>query len=295
MTTSDVWPVLRVEDWTPTRETVHLWTQIVGKLRMALSPRINHWWGSTLYVTARGLTTSVMPVEHGGLEVQFDFVDHECRLLHTDGRSLAVELRPRSVADFYTAFTAALTELGVRAPIHPVPVELPEVIPFPDDDVHASYDGPAIRAFWLSLVAAQHVLGEFRAGFRGKASPVHFFWGAFDLATTRFSGRPAPLHPGGVPNCPDSVMHEAYNAELSSAGFWPGGGAEGGFYSYTYPEPPGFRDVVIDVPGARFDEQLGEFVLPYEDVRTAADPASALLGFLEQTFQAGAEHGNWPR
>ncbi|MGV9712427.1 DUF5996 family protein [Gordonia sp. NPDC003424] len=288
------WPALTVDSWTDTRDTVHMWTQIVGKLRLALGPNINHWWGITLYVDARGLTTSLMPVDDGGLEVRFDFVTHELVMQHTDGRSRSIQLGPRSVADFYREFRADLDALGVHATIYPVPVELPEVIPFADDEVHHSYDPVAVHTFWQQLVVISEVFTEFRARFTGKVSPVHFFWGSFDLAVTRFSGRSAPQHPGGVPNCPDFVMHEAYDAELASAGFWCGGGAEGAFYSYAYPVPDGFSTTPIEVSGARYDEQLGEFVLPYEAARTSADPTATALGFLEQTYRAAADAGGWP-
>ncbi|MFW0796294.1 DUF5996 family protein [Gordonia sp. CPCC 205515] len=288
------WPALTVDSWTDTRETLHMWTQIVGKVRMALSPHVNHWWGTTLYVDARGLTTGLMPVDDGGLEIRFDFIAHELILQHTDGRARSIQLGPRSVADFYRDVRADLDALGVHVQIYPVPVELPEVIPFADDETHHSYDPQAVHTFWQQLVVITEVFSEFRARFTGKVSPSHFFWGAFDLAVTRFSGRAAPQHPGGVPNCPDSVMHEAYDSELSSAGFWCGGGEEGAFYSYAYPEPDGFRSTPITVSGARYDEQLGEFILPYETARTSSNPAATVLDFLEQTYRAAADTGGWP-
>lgn len=292
--TDTPWPALPVADWQPTRDTLQLWTQMVGKLRLELTPLVNHWWNVPLYVDARGLTTSLMPVGTAGLEARFDFFAHDLVLLHTDGAERRLPLRSGTIAGFYGAFTGALQELGVQVDLDPMPVELPEVIPFDRDDRPADYDPVAAHRFWISLVSASRVLTRFRAQFTGKASPVHFFWGAFDLATTRFSGRSAPLHPGGVPNCPDRVMHEAYNAELSSAGYWPGGAAEGAFYSYTYPEPRGFRERDLGVDGAYYDEQLGEFVLPYERVRSAPDPDGLLLHFLEASYACGAETGSWP-
>ncbi|WP_312677283.1 DUF5996 family protein [Microbacterium sp.] len=288
------WPALPVAAWQDTRDTLQLWTQIVGKLRMALAPHLNHWWHVPLYVDARGLTTGLMPAGAHGLEVRFDFVARELVFARTDGVTRAMALRPRSVADFYREFVAVLAELEVPARIRPVPVELPEVIPFDEDETHASYDADAAARFWRSLVTIAPIMARFRGEWEGKSSPVHFFWGAFDLATSRFSGRPAPRHPGGVPNCPDWVMHEAYDAEVSSAGYWPGGADEGAFYSYAYPEPAGFRDRDLGVPGAFFDAGLGEFLLPYRTVREADDPDGLLLAFLRATFRAGAETGGWP-
>lgn len=288
------WPALPVADWAPTRDTVQLWTQMVGKLRLALTPLVNHWWNVPLYVDGRGLTTSLMPAGAAGLEVRFDFVAHRLQLLHTDGRERGIALRAGTIAEFYADFIGALRELDIDVDLYAVPVELPEVVPFERDHRPAAYDPAAAHRFWVSLVSATRVLGRFRSGFTGKASPVHFFWGAFDLATTRFSGRAAPTHPGGVPNCPDRVMHEAYDAELSSAGYWPGGADEGAFYSYTYPEPHGYRERDPGVEGAYYDEALGEFILPYQLVRTAADPDATLLRFLEATYVAAAETAHWP-
>lgn len=288
------WPSLPVASWQDTRDTLQLWTQMVGKLRLELTPFENHWWNVPLYVDARGLTTSLMPCGAHGLEVRFDFVAHDLVFERTDGERRTIALRPRTVADFYAAFVRTLEGLDVPARIHPVPVELAVAIPFSDDQTHGAYDGEAVRRFWRSLVTVAGVLSQFRAEWSGKASPVHFFWGAFDLATSRFSGGPAPRHPGGVPNCPDWVMHAAYDAEVSSAGYWPGGADEGVFYSYTYPEPAGFRDRDLEVPAARFDADLGEFVLPYRDVREADDPRELLLSFLRASFRAGSETGGWP-
>lgn len=289
-----LWPALPLSEWSGTRDTLHLWTQIVGKVRLALTPPVNHWWNVPLYVDARGLTTSLMPAGGGGLEIRFDFFAHELLLLHTDGREVGIPLQPGTIAEFYAEVTNALALLDADVDLYACPVELPDVVPFAQDRRPAPYDPDAAHRFWVSLVSASRVLGRFRAQYSGKASPVHFFWGAFDLATSRFSGRPAPQHPGGVPNCPDRVMHEAYNAEVSSAGYWPGGGAEGAFYSYTYPEPPGFRDADPGVAGAYFDTALGEFVLPYELVRSSDDPDATVLTFLEATYRAGARAGRWP-
>jgi hypothetical protein len=288
------WPALPLAQWQDTRDTLHLWTQVVGKVRLALAPAANHWWHVPLYVDARGLTTSLMPYRGRGLEVVFDLTSHELQLLTTLGERRRMSLEPRSVADFTAEFRSHLRELDVDAPIHPVPVEVTEAIPFDEDTQHASYDPDAVHRFWTSLVSAHRVLSRFRGGFRGKASPVHFFWGAFDLAVTRFSGRPAPRHPGGVPNCPDGVMVEAYSDEVSSCGYWPGGAAEGAFYAYAYPEPPGYRTSPVSPPTATFDEALGEFVLPYADVRQAADPDAHLLDFLTSTHAAAAGTGSWP-
>ena len=288
------WPALPVADWQDTRDTLHLWSQVVGKTALALAPPLNHWWGITLRVTGSGLATPLLPVGGRGLEVAFDLVDHELRLSTTDGRRRTMRLEPRSVADFYAEYRRHLDDLGVEVEIHPVPVELPEVVPFAEDTVHASYDAAAVGRFWESLVSATAVLAQFRAEFRGKASPVHFFWGAFDLAVTRFSGRPAPQHPGGVPNCPDRVMHLAYDAELASCGYWPGGRAEGAFYAYAYPEPDGYRDATLTTPDAAFDPVLGELVLPYASVRAAVDPAATLLGFLRETHALAAGLAGWP-
>jgi len=288
------WPALPLEQWQDTRDTLHLWTQVVGKVRLALAPAANHWWHVPLYVDARGLTTSLMPYRGRGLEVVLDLTAHELQLLTTLGERRRMSLEPRSVADFTAEFRSHLRALDVEVPIHPVPVEVAEAIPFDQDTEHASYDPDAVHRFWTSLVSAHRVLSRFRGEFRGKASPVHFFWGAFDLAVTRFSGRPAPRHPGGVPHCPDPVMVEAYSEEVSSCGYWPGGAAEGAFYAYAYPEPPGYRTSPVSPGTATFDEALGEFVLPYADVRQAADPDAHLLEFLRSTHAAAAGTAGWP-
>jgi hypothetical protein len=271
-----------------------MWAQIVGKTRLELEPRSNHWWNSTLYVNARGLTTSLMPYRGGGAEIEFDFAAHQLLISTTSGASRRMALAPRTVADFYAEFRSHLDSLGIDVTINIVPNEVADAIPFDIDDTHNAYDADAVQRFWLSLVDAHRVLSRFRAGFRGKASPVHFFWGSFDLAVTRFSGRSAPPHPGGVPNCPDWVMVEAYSDELSSCGYWPGGASEGVFYSYSYPEPATFGAEKVTPAAAYFDQQLGEFVLPYAAVRTAANPDEYLLEFLESTFRAASDSLGWP-
>ncbi|MET0899576.1 MAG: DUF5996 family protein [Mycobacterium sp.] len=288
------WPTLVVADWQDTRDTVHLWTQIVGKVRMATSPHINHWWHVPLYVDARGLTTSLMPHGSRGFEISFDFIEHRLHIRVTDGSSRSMALEPRSVADFYAEFRTHLEALGVPVAISASPVEVVEATPFAEDTAHASYDARAMTDFWTSLVSADRVFNQFRSDFRGKVSPVHFFWGAFDLAVTRFSGRPATPHPGGVPNCPDWVMTEAYSDEVSSAGYWPGGADEGVFYSYAYPQPEGFEAAAITPAEAYFDSALGEFVLPYRSVRTAANPDALLREFLDSTAHTAQELASWP-
>jgi hypothetical protein len=289
------WPELTLSMWEDTRDTLHLWTQIVGKVRLALEPLVNHWWQVPLYVSARGLTTSLMHAGGRGVEIEFDFIDHVLSMRTSDGHVRTIALEPRSVADFYEATMAALTGLGVPVSILGRPVELSEAIPFVDDDQHRSYDPAAAQRFWLALLQAHRVMSKFRARFVGKASPVHFFWGAADLAASRFSGRPAPKHPGGIPNCADWVMQMAYSHEVSSCGFWPGGSAEGSFYSYAYPVPDGFAEWPVEPDAASYDTSLGEFVLPYEAVRTAEDPDALLLAFCQTTYEAAAELAGWDR
>jgi hypothetical protein len=291
------WPELTLASWEDTRDTLHRWTQVVGKVRMALEPMMNQWWQVTLYVSARGLTTSEMSAGGRGVEMEFDFIDHVLRITTSDGAVRELPLEPDlSVARFYRATMAALNDLGVQVHIFPRPVELPVAIPFAEDEEHRTYDAEAAQRFWLAQVQAHRVLQEFRAGFIGKASPVHFFWGGNDLAVTRFSGRPAPRHPGGsVPNCPDWVMEIAYSHEVSSCGFWPGGSEEGSFYSYAYPEPEGFRQWPVKPEAAFYDETFGDFVLPYAAVRTAEDPDAMVLSFLQSTYEAAAELGRWDR
>jgi hypothetical protein len=295
--TPGAWPALPVADWQDTRDTLHLWTQVVGKVRMARTPLVNHWWNVTLYVTDRGLTTGLMP---GGpaqaFQIDFDFLAHRLDIARVDGERRQVALEPRSVADFHAEVMARLDELEVATRIWPIPVEIPgAVVPFPDDHDHASYDAAAVERLWHALVDIDRVFHRFRAGFVGKASPVHFFWGGFDHAVTRFSGRTAPPHPGGAPNCGPHVMHEAYSHEVSSCGFWPGGSAEGTFYSYAYPEPDGFAAWDRLPKGASYSAELGEFVLPYEAVRTAADPDALLAEFLQTTYEAAADLAGWDR
>lgn len=289
------WPSLPVAEWEATRDTLHMWSQVVGKVRMALAPPANHWWHTTLYLSPRGLTTSLIPYGRGGFEMEFDFRRHQLTLETSEGEARAVALEPKPVAQFHAETMEALRELGIAVEILPRPVEVVTAIPFPEDYEHAAYDADAAQRFWRLLLQANRVLSGFRGRFTGKVSPVHFFWGAFDLAVTRFSGRSAPTHPGGAPNCAAWVMEEAYSQEVSSAGYWPGGDGEGLFYSYAYPEPDGFADFPIRPDGAFYSKELREFVLPYESVRTADDPDRALLEFLESSYEAAAELAGWDR
>jgi Family of unknown function (DUF5996) len=290
------WPQLRVADWTTTRDTLHMWTQIVGKIRLARAPLVNHWWQVTLYVSPRGLTTSAIPYESGVFDIEFDFVDHRLHVRSSDGNARHVALEAKPVADFYAEPMDALDELGIDVHIQARPNEVDPAIPFADDRQHSSYDAQAAHLFWRQLVAADRVMHEFRTYFAGKVSPVHFFWGAMDLACTRFSGRSAPPHPGGgIPNCPDWVMREGYSHELASCGFWPGGGAEGAFYAYAYPEPAGFPDHPVGPAATSYSRELDEFLLPYEVVAGAADPDGVLMEFLQSTYAAAAELGGWDR
>ncbi|MCU1429281.1 MAG: hypothetical protein JWL83_3281 [Actinomycetia bacterium] len=289
------WPDLTLSTWDDTRVTVHMWTQVVGKVRLALEPWVNHWWQVTLYVSARGLTTSLMHSPKRNIEMEFDFVDHLLVLHATDGEKRTVALEPRSVASFYEATMSALDDLGVRVPMLARPVEVEVAIPFAQDVEHHAYDADAVHRFWLGMVEMDRVLKEFRGRFIGKASPVHFFWGGFDMATTRFSGRTAPPHPGGAPNCADWVMREAYSHEVSSCGFWPGGSEEGSFYAYAYPEPEGFAEWPVVPDAAFYDHDLREFILPYRAVRTADDPDATLLAFLQSSYEAAAERAHWDR
>lgn len=292
-----VWPRIPVVDWVDSRDTLHLYAQIVGKVRMTNEPATNHWWNVPLYTTARGLTTSPMPHPTGPtFQIDFDFIDHRLVVSTVTGEVRTLDLVPRSVADFYAAVMGMLDDLGVGAEIWTMPVEIPDAIPFTDDAVHASYDADAVQRFWLALVEIDRVVKIFATRFVGKASPSHFFWGAIDHAYTRFSGRTAPPHPGGAPNCGPHVMWEAYSHEVSSCGYWPGGpGDEGTFYAYAYPDPPGYRDAAVGPQGARWDDELGEFILPYEVVRTADDPDTALLEFLQSTYEAAADTARWDR
>jgi hypothetical protein len=291
----DEWPELRVDDWRDTRDTLHMWTQIVGKVRMALTPAVNHWWHVPLYVSSRGLTTSLIPYGSRSFEMVFDFCAQQLHIDTADPDRRSVALEPKTVADFYEQTMAALDSLDIQVKIFARPVEVAESIPFAEDVVHHAYDGDAALRFWRILVHTDRVLREFRGRFLGKASPVHVFWGALDMAVTRFSGRSAPPHPGGAPNVADWVMQEGYSHELSSAGYFPDGGAEGAFYAYAYPEPEGFADWAVRPAEARYDRSLGEFLLPYEAVRTAPDPDGALLDFLQTTYEAAADLAHWDR
>ncbi len=289
------WPELTASSWSETRDTLHMWTQIVGKVRLALEPMVNHWWQVTLYVSARGLTTSLMHAGDLGLGMEFDFIEHRLEIRASDGTTRQVRLERQSVASFYAATMSALGSLGVRPSILARPVEVPEAIPFEKDVVHAQYDPIAAHRFWSALVSIDRVFKTFRSGFTGKVSPVHFFWGGFDLAATRFSGRPAPRHPGGAPNCADWVMELAYSHEVSSCGFWPGGSEEGSFYAYAYPEPDGFRQWNAEPAAAYYDQDYREFLLPYGVVRRSDDPEAMVLAFLQSTYEAAAELGHWDR
>ena len=291
------WPELDFRTLAPTAETLRLMTQVVGKVRLARTPWVNHSWHVTLYVSARGLTTSLIPNGAGGLELEFDFIASELLVRTTAGDTRRVALAPTSIAAFYAEVLAALESVGAPTAIDPVPNERPDATPFPADTAPRPYDPAVALSFWRALVQADRVFHRFRTSFLGKVSPVHFFWGSFDLAVTRFSGRRAPLHPGGIPNLPDAVTREAYSHEVSSAGFWPGGGGvdEPSFYAYAYPVPDGFAAAHVAPPGARFDPALGEFLLSYEAVRRAADPDAILLAFLLSTYEAAADHAGWNR
>jgi hypothetical protein len=293
---SGAWPYLPLAQWKETRDTLQLFTQVVGKICLANTPLINHWWSCALRVTARGLTTPLMPHPGGQrFQIDFNFQTHRLEIVSTTGAARSFELDSLSVGDFYASLERCLVELDLTTEFWPVPVEIADAIPFAEDRTHASYDAEAVHRFWLTLVEADRVLTMFRGRFVGKASPIHLFWGALDLAVSRFSGRPAPAHPGGAPNCGPHVMLEAYSHEVCSAGYWPGGDAEGVFYSYAYPEPQGYREFPLETPGAYFSAELGEFVLPYRLVRTAADPDALLLGFLQGTYEAAATCAHWDR
>jgi hypothetical protein len=285
------WPALPLSSWKDTRATLHMCTQIVGKVRLALTPKVNHWWNVPLYVTSRGLSTSQMPYAGRAFELRFDFLDHQLVLQSSDGVHKTLPLAPRSVADFYQQFMDMLRSARLDVKIWKMPVEIPDPIPFDRDQVHASYDPAAAQKFWRILVSVQQVLEEFRARFIGKSSPVHFFWGSFDLAVTRFSGRTAPERPGA-----DSITREAYSHEVSSVGFWPGtGNIDAAFYSYAAPEPPAFKTAQVQPAAARYDQQLSEFILPYEAARTAPSPSASLLAFCQSTYEAAANLAHWDR
>ena len=293
------WPRLGLDEWAPTQTTLQRWTQIVGKTRLALALQ-NHWWQVVLYVTERGLTTSPIPYVDGrSFDVSFDLTNHKLIARTSDGDLRTLPLVAQSVADFYAAYREMLRSLDIEVKIKPVPMEMPDTMRFTDDHTHASYDLEAVHRFWQVLVRADRVLKEFRARFIGKSSPSQFWWGGFDLACTRFSGRPAPLHPGGIPNCPDYVMFEGYSHECISAGLWPGnvGGpvTEPAFYAYSYPEPAGSDVAPIRPEGAYYHPVMREWILPYETVRTSADPEQALLEFLQSTYEAAAGLAKWDR
>ena len=291
------WPSLNLDQWQDTYETLHLWSQIVGKIRLSQMPWCNHSWHVPLYTTVRGLTTSLVPYQKRAFEVEFDFHKHLLRITTSEGDHRSFPLEPMSVADFYKKITRSLDELGITVHIWPMPVEIPGPVQiFPDDEVHASYNRTSVERFWRALIHVHRVFTVFRARYIGKVSPVHFFWGAFDLAVTRFSGDIAPKHPGGAPHLANWVMEEAYSHEVSSAGFWPGAGlGEAAFYAYAYPEPDNFRKYAVLPDAAYYHEQLGEFVLPYEAVSTADDPDATLLAFLQSTYEAAADLAGWNR
>lgn len=289
------WVSLRVDDWTDTRDTLHLWTQIIGKVRLAHEPLLNHWWQVTLYVSPRGLTTSSIPYGARIFDIELDFCDHRLVVRDSEGRTRGFALEPMTVADFHARVLAVLSDLDIRTELSAGPNEVDPAIAFAEDTEHRSYDAQSVHLFWRQLVQADRVMSRFRAHFVGKASPVHFFWGALDLAATRFSGRGAPPHPGGAPNCADWVMVEGYSRELSSCGFWPGGGEEGAFYSYAYPAPQGYAAAQVRPDAAFYSEELEQFLLPYEAVRAADDPDAVLTEFLQSTYEAAADLGRWDR
>ena len=297
MSDDAVWPPLPYRAWQPTCETLRLWTQIIGKIRLELTPWLNHSWHVPLYVTARGLSTSVIPYPGEDFEIRFDFIDHVLDIETSSGQRRRLRLMPQPVCDFYASVMKALGDLGIEVRITELPCEIPGAILFGADREHASYDADAAHRFWRALLQADRVFKKFRAGFIGKASPVHFFWGSFDLAVTRFSGRTAPPFTGKVPGLSTAVMVEAYSHEVSSAGFWPGGGGIDypSFYSYAYPAPDGFKDAPVSPQGAFFSEALGEFLLPYDEVRNARDPEASLLSFLQSSYEAAAATAHWDR
>jgi hypothetical protein len=288
----ECWPGLPLDSWKETYATLHMWTQIVGKVRLKLTPLMNHWWNVALYVSARGLTTSRIPYGERSFEVWFDFIRHQLVLEASDGVVKTMQLAPRTVADFYRDFLSMLQSAGIAVKIWRMPVEIADPIPFDEDRVHAAYDSESVEKFWRILLSVDSVLQQFRSRFLGKCSPVHFFWGSFDLAVTRFSGRRAPERPGA-----DAMTREAYSHEVSSVGFWPGSGEikEAAFYSYTQPEPQGFKQARVQPEAAFYSTQLGEFLLMYEDVRKAKSPSGSLLDFCQSTYEAGATLGHWDR
>jgi hypothetical protein len=293
---ADVWPDLPYVAWRETATTLQLWTQIVGKVRLMLTPWLNHGWQVPFYVTARGLGTSPIPTGSEILEIEFDFISHRLFLCTSRGEERTIPLEPKPVAEFHKQVMSCLKDIGVAVAINELPNEVPTPVRFSWDRVHADYDAGAAHRFWRALIQIDRVFKLFRSGFLGKASPVHFFWGGFDLAVTRFSGRPAPLHPGGIPGLPDRVTREAYSHEVSSAGFWPGNetSPQAAFYSYAYPEPTGFRECPV-TQGAIYNAMLGEYILPYDTVRAAANPDALLIDFLSTTYSAAADAGKWDR
>jgi hypothetical protein len=297
MTEAGRWPALPFQEWKDTYETLHMWTQIVGKIRLVQTPWTNHSWHAPLYVTARGLTTSPIPYGARSFQIDFDFIDHKLLIEASSGEVRELALVPRPVAEFYRELFAELAALGLGVKIHTTPNEVVNAIPFENDYEHASYDADQANRFWRALSHADRIFKQFRARFIGKNSPVHFFWGSFDLAVTRFSGRRAPEHKGGVPNLPDWVVREAYSHEVSSCGFWPGSEQvpQAVFYAYAYPEPPGFRTAKVGPVGAAYNSELGEFTLPYDEVRKSATPDLALLEFLQSSYEAAADYGEWDR
>ncbi|MEO8159536.1 MAG: DUF5996 family protein [Betaproteobacteria bacterium] len=291
-----VWPELHYDEWSATCSTLHRWTQIAGKIRLAQTPWLNHSWHVPLYVTVTGLTTSPIPCGNRSFEIRFDFHEHVLVIAVSDGASRRLPLRPQSVADFFSTVMGALRDLGIAVAITELPCEIAGAVPFSQDTTHAAYDAEYVARFWRVLLQADRVFTCFRSGFIGKCSPVHFFWGSFDLAVTRFSGRRAPPFAGKAPGLAAKVMQEAYSHEVSSAGFWPGGnGVDAAFYSYAYPEPPGFRTARVQPGKAVFSDTLGEFLLPYDVVRRAADPDGTLLAFLHSTYEAAALSAKWDR
>jgi hypothetical protein len=288
----ECWPALSLDSWKETYATLHMWSQIVGKVRLKLTHLMNHWWNAPLYVSARGLTTSRIPYGQRSFEVWFDFIRHQLVLETSDGAVKTMQLAPRTVADFYQDFMSMLQSAGITVKIWHMPVEIPDPIPFDEDRIHAAYDSQSVEKFWRILLSVDSVFQQFRSGFLGKSSPVHFFWGSFDLAVTRFSGRRAPQRPGA-----DAMTREAYSHEVSSVGFWPGSGEikEAAFYSYTQPEPEGFKQARVRPEAASYSTQMGEFLLLYEDVRKAKSPSRVLLDFCQTTYEAGANLANWDR
>ena len=294
---SEDWPTLHYKEWEPTCTTLHLWTQIVGKARLAQTPWINHSWHATFYLTARGIMTSTIPYGPRTFQIDFDLISDTLRIATSDGGFATLALASGSIADFHARFRSALKELGLEIALHGRPNEMPDAVPFAEDTAPRPYDADAVRRFWRALLHSERVLQRFRSGFLGKVSPVHLFWGGLDLAVTRFSGRRAPRHPGGAPHLPNAVNVEAYSHEVSSAGFWAGGSGadDAAFYSYAYPEPAGFRAAAVRPARAAYEPKLGLFLLPYEEVRTAPDPEATLLEFLQTTYEAAANLADWNR